>query len=54
MELEARHAISTIRSSMNAFRVPEINRLPPEVLALIPSFLTDHKDLVFPIHVCHH
>ena len=37
---------------MNTF--PTINRLPPEVLALIPSFLTSHKDLVFTTHVCRH
>jgi len=37
---------------MNTF--PKINRLPPEVLALIPSFLTDHKDLFFTTHVCRH
>jgi len=43
-----------IHSSMNTFRVPEINRLPPEVLALIPFFLTDHKDLGFTTHVCRH
>jgi len=52
MELEAKHALSTIHSSMNTF--PKINRLPPEVLALIPYFLTDHKDLVFTTHVCRH
>jgi len=52
MEIEARRALSTIHSSMNAF--PEINHLPPEVLALIPSFLADHKDLVFTTHVCRH
>jgi len=45
MKLEARHALSTIHSSMDTF--PKINRLPPEVFALIPSFLTDNKDLVF-------
>jgi len=52
MELEAKHALSTIHSSMNTF--PEINRLPSEILALIPSFLTEHKDLVFTTHVCRH
>ena len=36
---------------MNTF--PRINRLPPEVLAIIPSFLT-YKDLVFSTHVCRH
>ena len=52
MELEAKHALSTIHSSMNTF--PKINRLPPEVLALIPSFFTSYKDLVFTTHVCRH
>lgn len=52
MELDAKHALSTIHVSMNTF--PKINRLPPEVLALIPSFLTSHKDLVLTTHVCHH
>jgi len=52
MELEAKRAISTIHVSMNTF--PKINRLPPEVLALIPSFLTSYKDLVFTTHVCRH
>jgi hypothetical protein len=52
MELEAKLALSTIHLSMNTF--PKINRLPPEVLALIPSFLTSHKDLVFTTHVCRH
>ena len=37
---------------MNTF--PKINRLPPEVLALIPSFLTSYKDLVSTTHVCYH
>lgn len=37
---------------MNTF--PKINRLPPELLALIPSFLTSHKDLVLTTHVCRH
>ena len=52
MELEAKYALSTIHFSMNTF--PKINRLPPEVLALIPSFLTSYKDLVFTTHVCRH
>ena len=52
MELEAKRALSTIHVSMNTYR--EINRLPPEVLALIPSFLTSHKDLVSTTHVCNH
>jgi len=52
MELEAKHALSKIHSSMNTF--PGINRLPPEVLALIPSFLTEQKDLVSTTHVCRH
>jgi len=52
MEIEAKHALSTIHSSMNTF--PEINRLPPEILALIPFFLNEHKDLVFTTHVCRH
>jgi len=52
MELETKHALSTIHVSMNTF--PKINRLPPEVLALIPSFLTSFKDLVFTTHVCRH
>jgi len=52
-QLEAKHALSTTRSSMNTF--PEINRLPPEILAFkIPSFLTEHKNLVFTTHVCRH
>ena len=37
---------------MNTF--PKINRIPPEVLALIPSFLTSYTDLVFTTHVCRH
>ena len=52
MELEAKYALSTVHFSMNTF--PKINRLPPEVLALIPSFLTSYKDLVFTTHVCRH
>jgi hypothetical protein len=52
MQLGAKHALSTIHASMNTF--PKINRLPPEILALIPSFLTSHKDLVFTTHVCRH
>ena len=52
MELEAKRALATIHASMNTFQ--KINRLPPEVLALIPSFLTSHKDLVFTTHVCNH
>ena len=52
MELEAKYALSTIHSSMNTF--PNINRLPPEVLALIPPFLTFYKDLVSTTHVCRH
>jgi len=52
MELETGLALSRIRASMNTF--PTINRLPPEVLALIPSFLTTHKELVFTTHVCRH
>ena len=52
MDLEAKHALSTIHFSMNTF--PKINRLPPEVLALIPSFLTAYKDLVYTTHVCRH
>lgn len=52
MELEAKHALSAIHSSMNTF--PKVNHLPPEVLALIPSFLTSHKDLVYTTHVCRH
>jgi len=52
MELEAKRALSTIRFSMNTF--PTINRLPPEVLALIPSFLTPYQDLVHTTHVCRH
>jgi hypothetical protein len=52
MQLEAKHALSTIHASMNTF--PKINRLPPEILALIPSFLTSHKDLVFTTLVCRH
>jgi len=52
MEIEAKHALSTIHSSMNTF--PEINRLPPEILALVPSFLADHKVLVLTKHVCRH
>ena len=31
-----------------------INRLPPEVLALIPYFLDSYKDLVNTTHVCRH
>jgi len=52
MELEAKHALSTIHFSMNTF--PTINRLPPEILALIPSFLTSYRDLVYTTHVCRH
>jgi len=52
MGLVAEYALSTIHSSMNTF--PTINRLPPEILALIPSFLTSHKDLVSTTHVCRH
>ena len=51
MELETNHALSTIHSSMNTF--PAINRLPPEILALVPSFLT-YKDLISATHVCCH
>ena len=50
MELEAKHVLSIIHSSMNTFS--KINRLPPEILALIPSFLTSYKDLVHMTHVC--
>ena len=52
MELETKHALSTIHVSMNTF--PTVNRLPPEVLALIPSFLISYKDLVLATHVCNH
>ena len=34
--------------------VPKINRLPPEVLALIPCFLDSYKELVKATHVCRH
>jgi len=51
MELETNHALSTIHSSMNTFS--KINRLPPEVLALIPFFLA-YKDLIVATHVCRH
>jgi len=51
MELEAKHALPTIHSSMNTFL--KISRLRPlEALAMVPSFLTDHEDLVFTTHVC--
>jgi len=50
VELEAKRALSTIWFSMNTS--PTINRLPPEVLALIPSFLISYKDLVYTTHVC--
>jgi hypothetical protein len=50
MQLEAKHALSTIHTLMNTF--PKINRLPPEILALIPSFLTSDKDLISTTHVC--
>ena len=52
MEIEAKHALSKIHSSTNT--LPKINRLPSKVLSLIPSFLTDHKDIVFTMHVCRH
>jgi hypothetical protein len=52
MQLEAKHALSAIHASMNTF--PKINRLPPEILASIPSFLTSHKDLVSTTLVCRH
>jgi hypothetical protein len=52
MQQEAKHALSTIHASMNT--LPKINHLPPEILALIPSFLTSHKDLVFTTLVCRH
>jgi len=52
MELEAKRALATIHVSMNTF--PKINRLPPEVLALIPSFLTSSEDLITTTHVCRH
>ena len=32
----------------------KINRLPPEVLAMIPYFLNSYKDLVNVTHVCRH
>ena len=35
---------------MNAFA--EINRLPPEVLALIPAFLPSSQELISATHVC--
>jgi hypothetical protein len=50
MQLEAKHALSTIHALMNTF--PKINRFPPEILALIPSFLTSNKDLISTTHVC--
>lgn len=52
MEHQAKHALSTIHSSMNT--VLPVNRLPLEVLALIPYFLDSHKDLVNTTHVCRH
>ena len=52
MELEAKYALSTIHFSMNTFL--RINQLPPEILALIPSFLTSHEDLMSTTHVCRH
>jgi hypothetical protein len=50
IQLEAKHALSKIHTSMNTFS--KINRLPPEILALIPSSLTSDKDLVSATHVC--
>jgi hypothetical protein len=50
MLLETKYALSTLHVSMNTFS--KINRLPPEVLALIPSFLTSPKDLILTTHVC--
>ena len=48
MELETRHALSTIHSSMNIFL--EINRLPPEVLARFhPSSQTTRTSFSPPI-----
>ncbi|KAF9783377.1 hypothetical protein BJ322DRAFT_148945 [Thelephora terrestris] len=52
MELQTKHALSKIHFSINTF--PKINRLPPEVLALIPSFLGSHRDLITATHVCTH
>jgi len=47
--LEAKRALSTFHSSMNAF--PEINLLPSEVPALISPVPAPHKDLVYTAHM---
>ncbi|KAF9642517.1 hypothetical protein BDM02DRAFT_3133035, partial [Thelephora ganbajun] len=52
LEIEAKHAFSKIHFSMNTFLA--INRLPPEVLALIPYFFDSCKDLINSTHVCRH
>lgn len=52
MDIRLKNALSKVHSSMNTF--PKINRLPPEVLAFIPSFLDCYKDLVNTTHVCTH
>ena len=43
-------AIPTIRTSMNTFA--GIDRLPPEVLALIPAYLSSSRELISATHVC--
>lgn len=52
IEQQTKHALSKIHSSRNTLLT--INRLPPEVLALIPYFLDSHKDLVNATLVCRH
>ena len=52
IEYKTRHALSKICSSTTVH--PSINRLPPEVLALIPYSLDSYRDVVRATHVCRH
>ena len=50
IQYQAKQALSKVNSTMNTFS--KINRLPPEILAMIPSFLDSYKDLINTTHVC--
>ena len=52
IEQDARRVHASILFTLNGFS--PINRLPPETLAMIPSFLFHGRDRIVTTHVCRH